>query len=101
MFLVFSQQEERLCISCGSQNAPITTTRKNIRSNTNEILRKRSFFGTPNRYFDRQHGARLLNQYLDEKIYTDQELMNFDGIMLNEHHANPFCLGQHIGGKRF
>ena len=19
--------------------------------------------------------------------------MNFDGIMLNEHHANPFCLG--------
>ena len=59
----------------------------------NEIIRKRSFFGTPNRYFDRQHGARLLNQYLDEKIYTDQELMNFDGIMLNEHHATPFCLG--------
>ena len=24
----------------------------------NEIIRKRSFFGTPNRYFDRQHVAR-------------------------------------------
>ena len=59
----------------------------------NEIVRERSFFGTPNTFFDRQHGARLLNQYLDEKIYTDQELLNFDGIMLNEHHANPFCLG--------
>lgn len=59
----------------------------------NEILRKRSFYGTPNRMFDRAHGAKLLNQYLDEKIYTDAELMNFDGVMLNEHHGTPFCLG--------
>jgi alkanesulfonate monooxygenase SsuD/methylene tetrahydromethanopterin reductase-like flavin-dependent oxidoreductase (luciferase family) len=59
----------------------------------NEVVRKRSFFGTPNRFFDRKHGARLLNQYLDEKIYTDQELLQFDGVMLNEHHGTPFCLG--------
>ncbi len=59
----------------------------------NEIVRKRSFYGTPNRMFDRAHGAKLLNQYLDEKIYTDAELMNFDGVMLNEHHGTPFCLG--------
>ncbi len=59
----------------------------------NEVIRKRSFFGTPNSMFEPAHGAKLLNQYLDEKIYTDQELLNFDGIMLNEHHANPFCLG--------
>jgi alkanesulfonate monooxygenase SsuD/methylene tetrahydromethanopterin reductase-like flavin-dependent oxidoreductase (luciferase family) len=58
-----------------------------------EILRKRSFYGTPNRFFDRKHGAKILNQYLDEKIYTDAELMNFDGVMLNEHHGTPFCLG--------
>lgn len=25
----------------------------------NEVARKRSFFGTPNRFFERQHGARL------------------------------------------
>ena len=59
----------------------------------NEVIRKRSFYGTPNRFFDRAHGAKLLNQYLDEKIYTDAELLNFDGVMLNEHHGTPFCLG--------
>jgi alkanesulfonate monooxygenase SsuD/methylene tetrahydromethanopterin reductase-like flavin-dependent oxidoreductase (luciferase family) len=59
----------------------------------NDVVRKRSFFGTPNRFFERMHGARLLNQYLDEKAYTDAELLNFDGIMLNEHHGTPFCLG--------
>lgn len=59
----------------------------------NEVVRKRSFYGTPNRFFDRAHGAKLLNQYLDEKIYTDAELLNFDGVMLNEHHGTPFCLG--------
>jgi alkanesulfonate monooxygenase SsuD/methylene tetrahydromethanopterin reductase-like flavin-dependent oxidoreductase (luciferase family) len=59
----------------------------------NDVIRKRSFFGTPNKFFERQHGARLLNQYLDEKIYTDGELLNFDGVMLNEHHGTPFCLG--------
>src|SRR2546428_12746676 len=59
----------------------------------NEVVRKRSFFGTRNRFFERAHGAKLLNQYLDEKIYTDAELLNFDGLMLNEHHATPFCLG--------
>lgn len=59
----------------------------------NDVIRKRSFFGTSNRLFDRAQGAKLLNQYLDEKIFTDSELQNFDGVMLNEHHGNPFCLG--------
>ena len=57
----------------------------------NQIIRNRSFFGTPNRYFDPAHGSKLLNQYLDEKIYSDE--LGFDGLMLNEHHATPFCLG--------
>ena len=59
----------------------------------NQIIGLRSFYNTPNRFFDREHGAKLLNQYLDEKIYTDAELMDFDGVMLNEHHGTPFCLG--------
>ena len=59
----------------------------------NQIIKERSFYGTPNRFFDREHGAKLLNQYIDEKVYTDQELLNFDGVMLNEHHGTPFCLG--------
>lgn len=58
-----------------------------------EIVRERSFWGTPNTYLDRAHCAKLLNQYLDERVYTDTELLNFDGVMLNEHHATPMCLG--------
>jgi alkanesulfonate monooxygenase SsuD/methylene tetrahydromethanopterin reductase-like flavin-dependent oxidoreductase (luciferase family) len=56
-----------------------------------EVLRLRSFFGVPNRFFDPQKGAQLLNQYLDEKIYSDE--LGFDGVMLNEHHGTPFCMG--------
>ncbi len=63
------------------------------RAYENEVIRKRSFFATPNSMFEPEVAARLLNQYLDEKIYTDAELLNFDGVMLNEHHGNPFCLG--------
>ncbi|HTY56466.1 MAG TPA: LLM class flavin-dependent oxidoreductase [Candidatus Binataceae bacterium] len=59
----------------------------------NQVIRERSFYGTPNRFFDAEHGAKLINQYLDEKVYTDEELLNFDGVMLNEHHGTPFCLG--------
>lgn len=64
-----------------------------FRALENEVIRKRSFFATPNTYFEPEVAARLLNQYLDEKIFTDTELLNFDGVMLNEHHGTPFCLG--------
>jgi alkanesulfonate monooxygenase SsuD/methylene tetrahydromethanopterin reductase-like flavin-dependent oxidoreductase (luciferase family) len=57
-----------------------------------EILRKQSFYGTPNEFFDHRRGADLLNYYLDEKVYAE-ELGGFDGLMLNEHHGTPFCLG--------
>jgi alkanesulfonate monooxygenase SsuD/methylene tetrahydromethanopterin reductase-like flavin-dependent oxidoreductase (luciferase family) len=57
----------------------------------NQIIRQRSFFGTPNEFFEPAQGSKLLNQYLDEKIYSDE--LGFDGLMLNEHHATPFCLG--------
>src|ERR1700737_3282210 len=59
----------------------------------NQIIKERSFYGPPNSFFEPEHGAKILNQYIDEKVYTDQELLNFDGVMLNEHHGTPFCLG--------
>ena len=31
------------------------------------------------------------NRYLDEKVYAEE--MGFDGVMLNEHHSTPFCMG--------
>lgn len=56
-----------------------------------EIFKRRSFFGVPNKFFDAQKGAQLLNEYIDEKIYCDE--LGFDGVMLNEHHGTPFCMG--------
>ena len=36
-------------------------------------------------------GAELYNRYLDEKVFAEQ--MGFNGVMLNEHHSTPFCMG--------
>src|SRR5579883_716285 len=56
-----------------------------------EIIRSRSFFGTPNKFFDHEVGARLYNEYLDEAVYAEE--LGFDGVMLNEHHSTPGCMG--------
>src|SRR5665213_3673276 len=56
-----------------------------------EVIRNRSFFGVPNRFYDAKIGARLYNEYLDEDVYAEE--VGFDGVMLNEHHGNPFCMG--------
>jgi alkanesulfonate monooxygenase SsuD/methylene tetrahydromethanopterin reductase-like flavin-dependent oxidoreductase (luciferase family) len=44
-----------------------------------------------NSHFDPRLGADLYHQYLDEYEYA--EAMGFDGLMLNEHHNTPTCLG--------
>lgn len=41
--------------------------------------------------YDPKLGSDLYNRYLDEKIYAEE--MGFDGLMLNEHHSTPFCMG--------
>ena len=44
-----------------------------------------------NEIYDAQLGSDLYNRYLDEKVYAEE--MGFDGLMLNEHHSTPFCMG--------
>ena len=44
-----------------------------------------------NDIYDPEVGAKLYNRYLDEKVYAEE--MGFDGLMLNEHHSTPFCMG--------
>ncbi len=44
-----------------------------------------------NASYDPKIGAELYNRYLDEKVYAEE--MGFDGLMLNEHHSTPFCMG--------
>ena len=48
--------------------------------------------GMSNASYDPRLGADLYNRYLDEKLYAEE--MGFDGLMLNEHHSTPFCMGQ-------
>jgi alkanesulfonate monooxygenase SsuD/methylene tetrahydromethanopterin reductase-like flavin-dependent oxidoreductase (luciferase family) len=45
----------------------------------------------PNTHFDATKASRLFNEYLDERIYAEE--LGFDGVMLNEHHQTPFCMG--------
>jgi len=44
-----------------------------------------------NEIYDPPLAANLYNRYLDEKVYAEE--MGFDGLMLNEHHNTPFCMG--------
>ncbi len=47
-----------------------------------------------NRHFDPKQGSRLYHERIDEYQYVDQ--LDFDGIMLNEHHTAPFCMSPRI-----
>ena len=55
------------------------------------IIRNKAYFAVPNSYFDHVRGAEDYNYYLDE--YVRAEELGFDGVALNEHHGNPFCMG--------
>ena len=44
-----------------------------------------------NEEYDPKLGADLYNRYLDERVYAEE--IGFDGLMLNEHHSTPFCMG--------
>lgn len=48
----------------------------------------------PNTYFDPEEGARLYEERLAE--YRLAEEVDFDGIMVNEHHNAPFCMQPRI-----
>ena len=44
-----------------------------------------------NASYDPVLGSQLYHRYFDEKLYAEQQ--GFDGLMLNEHHSTPFCMG--------
>ncbi len=45
----------------------------------------------PNTHFSPSLGADLYHTYLDEYEYAEE--VGFDGLMLNEHHNTPTCMG--------
>jgi len=56
-----------------------------------EIIMNDSFFGVSNKFMDPKIAAELHNRYFDEKLFMEE--VGFDGVMLNEHHGTPFCMG--------
>jgi alkanesulfonate monooxygenase SsuD/methylene tetrahydromethanopterin reductase-like flavin-dependent oxidoreductase (luciferase family) len=47
--------------------------------------------GMSNASYDPVLGSQLYHRYFDEKLYAERQ--GFDGLMLNEHHSTPFCMG--------
>jgi alkanesulfonate monooxygenase SsuD/methylene tetrahydromethanopterin reductase-like flavin-dependent oxidoreductase (luciferase family) len=60
----------------------------------NVVLANKAFFGVSNRYFDRKKAADDYNQFIDEYCFAEE--VGFDGLALNEHHGNPYCMGNVI-----
>ena len=56
-----------------------------------EIIKNAGYFGIPNEHFNSEVGGQLFNSYFDEAVYAEEK--GFDGVMLNEHHGTPFCMG--------
>jgi alkanesulfonate monooxygenase SsuD/methylene tetrahydromethanopterin reductase-like flavin-dependent oxidoreductase (luciferase family) len=62
-------------------------TEEDVRRSINNAVR----LTFSNSHLDPEVGAHLYNQYLDEYEYSEE--VGFDGLMLNEHHNTPTCLG--------
>lgn len=67
------------------------TERPNRSVDEAAVLNHRSFFSLPNAQFDHVRAAEDYNYYLDENCRA--EALGFDGLCLNEHHGNPYCMG--------
>ena len=56
-----------------------------------EVYEHGSFFTYPNSAFDAQLASDDYNEYFDQAVLAEK--VGFDGVGLNEHHGNPFCMG--------
>lgn len=70
-----------------TERAYVNYTAEDVRNSPNSAVR----LTFSNSHFDPQEGADLYNTHLDE--YEFSEEVGFDGLMLNEHHNTPTCLG--------
>ncbi len=59
--------------------------------NEDVVLKNKAFFAVSNSHFDRKKGSDDYNHFLDEACYAEEQ--GFDAVALNEHHGNPFCMG--------
>ena len=70
-----------------TERAYTNYTEEDVRNSPNSAVR----LTFSNSHFDPKLASEMYNSYLDE--YEFSEEMGFDGLMLNEHHNTPTCLG--------
>ena len=70
-----------------TERAYLNYTEEDVWNSANNAVR----LTFSNSHFDPQVGADLYNEHLDEYEYAEE--VGFDGLMLNEHHNTPTCLG--------
>ena len=70
-----------------TERAYVDYTKEDVLNSPNQAVR----LTFSNSHFDPQIGSELYNTHLDEYEYSEE--MGFDGLMLNEHHNTPTCLG--------
>ena len=70
-----------------TERAYTNYTEEDVRNSPNEAVR----LTFSNSNFNPNEGHFLYNMYLDEYEYSEE--VGFDGLMLNEHHNTPTCLG--------
>ena len=70
-----------------TERAYVDYTREDVLNSPNQAVR----LTFSNSHFDPKIGSELYNTHLDEYEYSEE--MGFDGLMLNEHHNTPTCLG--------
>jgi len=70
-----------------TERAYTNYTEEDVRNSPNEAVR----LTFSNSHLDPQVASRQYNEYLDQYEYSEE--MGFDGLMLNEHHNTPTCLG--------
>ena len=70
-----------------TERAYVNYTERDVRDSVNSAVR----LTFSNSHFDPEVGSRIYNEHLDEYEYSEE--VGFDGLMLNEHHNTPTCLG--------
>ena len=70
-----------------TERAYVNYTADDVKNSPNSVVR----LTFSNSHFDPEVGSDLYNLHFDEYEYSEE--MGFDGLMLNEHHNTPTCLG--------
>ncbi len=66
-------------------------TERPYRDAPNDEIIEKGYFGTAQQPVRSGQGSELYHEYLDEKVLCGE--LGFDGVVLNEHHDTPFCMG--------